>query len=299
MAQYDSRRRRQRRGADLLRRGGVRRAAGRSGRARHLSAPHAADHAHQAGLGAHQVPAQQEEQLIFVAGGILEVQPNVITVLADTAIRGHDLDEAKARGGAESAPRRRAAAPRTSKRSRRSKASSRCSRRSSPRSAACARDSNTRRAERSAIRGARAASPVQQQLRLLVCAENFPRAVGQNVGNRQHPIRCQPRHHADQIPLNSRKELVRMNTINPPGREEPCARHLGALLESAGFRIRYHSYGDGRVNLVATIGGDAAKPPLCFTGHIDTVPLGAAPWRWIPSPATPTTASCMGAVPAT
>ena len=37
-----------------------------------------------------------EEQLIFVAGGILEVQPNVITVLADTAIRGHDLDEAKA-----------------------------------------------------------------------------------------------------------------------------------------------------------------------------------------------------------
>jgi F-type H+-transporting ATPase subunit epsilon len=37
-----------------------------------------------------------EEQLIFVAGGILEVQPKVITVLADTAIRGKDLDEAKA-----------------------------------------------------------------------------------------------------------------------------------------------------------------------------------------------------------
>lgn len=37
-----------------------------------------------------------EEALIFVAGGILEVQPNVVTVLADTAIRGHDLDEAKA-----------------------------------------------------------------------------------------------------------------------------------------------------------------------------------------------------------
>jgi len=37
-----------------------------------------------------------EEELIFVAGGILEVQPSVVTVLADTAIRGHDLDEAKA-----------------------------------------------------------------------------------------------------------------------------------------------------------------------------------------------------------
>jgi len=42
------------------------------------------------------VPNAQEEELIFVAGGILEVQPKVVTVLADTAIRGHDLDEAKA-----------------------------------------------------------------------------------------------------------------------------------------------------------------------------------------------------------
>ena len=37
-----------------------------------------------------------EEELIFVNGGILEVQPGNVTVLADTAIRGHDLDEAKA-----------------------------------------------------------------------------------------------------------------------------------------------------------------------------------------------------------
>lgn len=37
-----------------------------------------------------------EEQLIFVSGGVLEVQPGLVTVLADTAIRGHDLDEAKA-----------------------------------------------------------------------------------------------------------------------------------------------------------------------------------------------------------
>ncbi|TDM05618.1 MAG: F0F1 ATP synthase subunit epsilon [Ideonella sp. MAG2] len=37
-----------------------------------------------------------EEEFVFVAGGILEVQPNSVTVLADTAIRGKDLDEAKA-----------------------------------------------------------------------------------------------------------------------------------------------------------------------------------------------------------
>jgi F-type H+-transporting ATPase subunit epsilon len=37
-----------------------------------------------------------EEVLIYISGGLLEVQPGVVTVLADTAVRGHDLDEAKA-----------------------------------------------------------------------------------------------------------------------------------------------------------------------------------------------------------
>ena len=40
--------------------------------------------------------ADGSEEFVFVAGGILEVQPNGVTVLADTAIRGADLDEAKA-----------------------------------------------------------------------------------------------------------------------------------------------------------------------------------------------------------
>jgi F-type H+-transporting ATPase subunit epsilon len=43
------------------------------------------------------LPDRAEEEQVFVAGGILEVQPHVVTVLADTAIRGKDLDEAKAR----------------------------------------------------------------------------------------------------------------------------------------------------------------------------------------------------------
>jgi F-type H+-transporting ATPase subunit epsilon len=42
------------------------------------------------------VPGQAEEEFVFVAGGLLEVQPHTVTVLADTAIRGKDLDEAKA-----------------------------------------------------------------------------------------------------------------------------------------------------------------------------------------------------------
>jgi len=42
------------------------------------------------------LPEQSEDTLIYVSGGMLEVQPNVVTILADTAIRGGDLDEARA-----------------------------------------------------------------------------------------------------------------------------------------------------------------------------------------------------------
>jgi F-type H+-transporting ATPase subunit epsilon len=42
------------------------------------------------------VPGQAAEELVFVQGGFLEVQPHKVTVLADTAIRAHDLDEVKA-----------------------------------------------------------------------------------------------------------------------------------------------------------------------------------------------------------
>ena len=51
-----------------------------------------------------------EEELIFVAGGVLEVQPTLVTVLADTAIRGHDLDEAKANEAIKRAEEARAKA---------------------------------------------------------------------------------------------------------------------------------------------------------------------------------------------
>ena len=42
------------------------------------------------------VPNQVDEEVIYVSGGILEVQPHIVTILSDTAIRGGDLDEAKA-----------------------------------------------------------------------------------------------------------------------------------------------------------------------------------------------------------
>ena len=51
-----------------------------------------------------------EEEFVFVAGGVLEVQPGMVTVLADTAIRGHDLDEAKANDAIKRAEEARAKA---------------------------------------------------------------------------------------------------------------------------------------------------------------------------------------------
>jgi F-type H+-transporting ATPase subunit epsilon len=49
------------------------------------------------------LPDQEVEELIYVSGGMLEVQPNVVTILADTAIRGADLDEARALEAKQSA----------------------------------------------------------------------------------------------------------------------------------------------------------------------------------------------------
>lgn len=74
------------------------------------------------------------------------------------------------------------------------------------------------------------------------------------------------------------QKLVRFDTINPPGNESDCAAHLARLLEDAGFEVALHGFGENRMNLIARKGGKDDKPPLCFTGHIDTVPLGLQPW---------------------
>ena len=52
------------------------------------------------------VPESGEEQLFYVSGGILEVQPQVVTVLADTAVRAKDLDEVAAVRAKEDAERK-------------------------------------------------------------------------------------------------------------------------------------------------------------------------------------------------
>jgi len=81
---------------------------------------------------------------------------------------------------------------------------------------------------------------------------------------------------ADAVGLT--KSLLQFDTVNPPGRERDCARYAGALLEEWGFRVDYHEYADSRTSVVARLGGSDRKAPLCLTGHLDIVPLGARPW---------------------
>ncbi|MBE0616463.1 MAG: M20/M25/M40 family metallo-hydrolase, partial [Proteobacteria bacterium] len=74
------------------------------------------------------------------------------------------------------------------------------------------------------------------------------------------------------------RDLIRFNTVNPPGNERPCAEYLGGLLAASGFAVAYHEFAPNRTSLVARLGGTPGTPPLCLAGHLDTVPLGAAPW---------------------
>ncbi len=95
-------------------------------------------------------------------------------------------------------------------------------------------------------------------------------------------------------PIQLTQDLVRINTVNPPGDEHLCAKYLGKYLEDNGFTTHYHEFDTNRTSLVARLEGSDDKLPLCFTGHIDTVPLGAAEWSCDPFAADTTDGKVFG-----
>jgi succinyl-diaminopimelate desuccinylase len=81
----------------------------------------------------------------------------------------------------------------------------------------------------------------------------------------------------DAVPLA--QELIRFETVNPPGAEKACAEHLARVLEPHGFVLQRYEHQPTRTNLVARFPGhQPGLAPLVFTGHLDTVPLGQQPW---------------------
>ncbi|QIB64955.1 M20 family metallopeptidase [Kineobactrum salinum] len=79
------------------------------------------------------------------------------------------------------------------------------------------------------------------------------------------------------------KDLIRFDTTNPPGEEAACGDFTARTLEDAGFHVERQTFGSNRMNVVATLAGsDADAEPLVLSGHLDTVPLGAAQWSYPP-----------------
>lgn len=78
------------------------------------------------------------------------------------------------------------------------------------------------------------------------------------------------------------QNLVAFNTINPPGNESELAKFIGNLLEENGFQVEYIPFEKNRLHLIAEKGISETKDPVVFSGHFDTVPLGARNWVFNP-----------------
>ena len=74
------------------------------------------------------------------------------------------------------------------------------------------------------------------------------------------------------------RKLVAFDTINPPGNERPCAEFIAGMLEDAGYEVAVVEFAEKRTSLVADIRFSDEGDPICFSGHIDTVPLGQVSW---------------------
>jgi len=74
------------------------------------------------------------------------------------------------------------------------------------------------------------------------------------------------------------QKLVQFDTRNPPGNEDACARFLDTILREAGYDVQQHAFGAERTSLIARGPGTPDRPPICLSGHLDTVPLGEADW---------------------
>jgi succinyl-diaminopimelate desuccinylase len=83
-------------------------------------------------------------------------------------------------------------------------------------------------------------------------------------------------------PVSLTRKLISFHTVNPPGRERPCAEYLGSLLEGAGFQVRLYEFAEARAGIVARLNRGGSKPPICFSAHMDTIPVQEKDWRTPP-----------------
>ena len=75
------------------------------------------------------------------------------------------------------------------------------------------------------------------------------------------------------------QQLIRLDTVNPPGNEERVQHHLQGMLLRAGFEVELLAAVPGRPNLIARLRGRSDGPVLCYLCHADTVLADASEWR--------------------
>ncbi|HEY8491060.1 MAG TPA: M20/M25/M40 family metallo-hydrolase [Dehalococcoidia bacterium] len=75
------------------------------------------------------------------------------------------------------------------------------------------------------------------------------------------------------------RELIRIDTSNPPGNEEPAARFLGEVLQREGIPVQYYESAPGRLNLAARLQGDGRGKPFVLLSHTDVVPVQREFWQ--------------------
>jgi acetylornithine deacetylase/succinyl-diaminopimelate desuccinylase-like protein len=83
-------------------------------------------------------------------------------------------------------------------------------------------------------------------------------------------------------PVTLLKDLLRFNTVNPPGDERVAQEHLAGMLEGAGLEVELLGRTPQRPNLVARLRGTGDGPTLCLLSHVDTVL--ATPGEWTQDP---------------
>lgn len=81
--------------------------------------------------------------------------------------------------------------------------------------------------------------------------------------------------------VNLTRDLIRFQSVNPPGNEKPVAIHLSQRLRELGIEAVIEEVEEGRANVVARIRGTGSGH-LVFTGHIDVVPPGGQKWQHAP-----------------
>ncbi|SFG57153.1 M20 family metallopeptidase [Sporolactobacillus nakayamae] len=82
----------------------------------------------------------------------------------------------------------------------------------------------------------------------------------------------------DEKAIELLKNLLKINTTNPPGNEAEVVALIRPLFEAAGIDTEVVTYGENRHQLIATLNGAEPGKVLAFTGHMDVVPVGEIPW---------------------